>query len=94
MFFWVSLTAALIIKAMTKPLNMTPTHLHKLSPSKKTTNEPSQVEFLLLGGGVASAHAAQTLRQDGAVGRILIVSEENFAPYHRPPPFKINRSCH
>jgi NADPH-dependent 2,4-dienoyl-CoA reductase/sulfur reductase-like enzyme/predicted acylesterase/phospholipase RssA len=70
---------------MTKTLNMTPTHLPKLSPSKKTKNEPTRVEFLLLGGGLASAHAAQTLRQEGAEGRILMISEEKIAPYHRPP---------
>ena len=55
-------------------------------PTKQTTAGKSQkVKFLLLGGGLASAHAAQTLRQEGAEGRILIVSEEKIAPYHRPP---------
>ena len=42
-------------------------------------------DFLLLGGGVASAVAAETLRTEGATGSILILSDENVPPYHRPP---------
>lgn len=44
-----------------------------------------QVDFLLLGGGVASATAAETLRAEGATGSILILSDEELPPYHRPP---------
>jgi NADPH-dependent 2,4-dienoyl-CoA reductase/sulfur reductase-like enzyme/predicted acylesterase/phospholipase RssA len=44
-----------------------------------------QVDFLLLGGGLASATAAETLREEGADGTILIVSSEPVPPYHRPP---------
>jgi NTE family protein len=43
------------------------------------------VDFLLLGGGVASATAAETLRHEGAEGSILLVSDEPELPYHRPP---------
>ena len=43
------------------------------------------VDFLLLGGGLASATAAETLRAEGAEGTILILSAENELPYHRPP---------
>ena len=43
------------------------------------------VDFLLLGGGLASATAAETLREEGAEGTILIVSSETVPPYHRPP---------
>ena len=43
------------------------------------------VDFLLLGGGLASATAAQALRDGGTKGSILIVSEEDVAPYNRPP---------
>jgi len=43
------------------------------------------VDYLLIGGGLASATAAETLRKEGAGGRIVIVSEENYPPYHRPP---------
>ncbi len=42
-------------------------------------------DFLLVGGGLASATAAQTLRSEQATGSILIVSDEDAPPYHRPP---------
>ena len=44
-----------------------------------------QVDFLLIGGGLASATAAGTLRNAGAEGRIAILSAETTLPYHRPP---------
>jgi NADPH-dependent 2,4-dienoyl-CoA reductase/sulfur reductase-like enzyme/predicted acylesterase/phospholipase RssA len=45
----------------------------------------NHADFLLLGGGLASATAAETLRQEGAEGSIVIVAAENELPYHRPP---------
>ncbi|MGH7890457.1 MAG: NAD(P)/FAD-dependent oxidoreductase, partial [Thermodesulfobacteriota bacterium] len=45
----------------------------------------SEVDFLLIGGGLASATAAETLRKEAAEGGITIISAENFLPYHRPP---------
>lgn len=44
-----------------------------------------KIDFLLLGGGVASATAAETLRLESAPGRIVIVSAESLPPYQRPP---------
>lgn len=46
------------------------------------------VDYLLIGGGVASATAAATLREEGATGSITIVSREIDPPYHRPPATK------
>src|SRR3990172_7912970 len=43
------------------------------------------IDFLLVGGGLASATAAETLRKKGAEGKIVIISAENSFPYHRPP---------
>ncbi|MFG1225625.1 FAD-dependent oxidoreductase [Xanthobacter wiegelii] len=43
------------------------------------------VDFLLVGGGLASAVAAQTLRAEGATGSIVILSAEDVPPYHHPP---------
>lgn len=43
------------------------------------------VDFLLIGGGLASATAVETLRSEGATGSILILSAENMLPYQRPP---------
>jgi NADPH-dependent 2,4-dienoyl-CoA reductase/sulfur reductase-like enzyme/predicted acylesterase/phospholipase RssA len=45
----------------------------------------TSVDFLLIGGGLASATAAETLRKEGAEGKIVIISAEGFLPYHRPP---------
>lgn len=42
-------------------------------------------QFVILGGGLAGATAARTLREQGATGRIVMVCEELIAPYHRPP---------
>jgi NADPH-dependent 2,4-dienoyl-CoA reductase/sulfur reductase-like enzyme/predicted acylesterase/phospholipase RssA len=42
-------------------------------------------DFLLVGGGLASATAAETLRLEGAEGSVVIVSAEDRVPYHRPP---------
>jgi 3-phenylpropionate/trans-cinnamate dioxygenase ferredoxin reductase subunit len=44
-----------------------------------------EVDFLLIGGGIASATAARTLREEGAEGSIVLVGREMDAPYHRPP---------
>ncbi|HMJ35074.1 MAG TPA: FAD-dependent oxidoreductase [Baekduia sp.] len=44
-----------------------------------------RVEHLLIGGGIAAATCAQTLRDEGAQGSILLVGRELDPPYHRPP---------
>ncbi len=43
------------------------------------------VDFLLVGGGLASATAAETLRVGGAEGSIAMLCAETTLPYHRPP---------
>ncbi len=43
------------------------------------------VDFLLIGGGIASAQCAAELRRRGAEGSILIVGREPDPPYDRPP---------
>jgi 3-phenylpropionate/trans-cinnamate dioxygenase ferredoxin reductase component len=43
------------------------------------------VDFLLIGGGLASAHCAAELRKRGADGSILLVGREPEPPYERPP---------
>lgn len=42
------------------------------------------VDFLLIGGGLASAFCAETLRKEAALGSIVILSEESILPYFRP----------
>ncbi|HKI67735.1 MAG TPA: FAD-dependent oxidoreductase, partial [Solirubrobacterales bacterium] len=44
-----------------------------------------QVDFLLIGGGMASAHCAAELRKRGAEGSILLAGREPEPPYERPP---------
>lgn len=42
------------------------------------------VDYLLIGGGLASANCARWLRESGADGQILLVGRELDAPYNRP----------
>ncbi|MGI9185251.1 MAG: NAD(P)/FAD-dependent oxidoreductase [Solirubrobacteraceae bacterium] len=44
-----------------------------------------EVEFLLIGGGLAAGNCARWLRQSGAEGSILLVGREPDLPYDRPP---------
>jgi 3-phenylpropionate/trans-cinnamate dioxygenase ferredoxin reductase subunit len=41
--------------------------------------------FVIVGAGMAGAKAAETLREEGFDGRIVMVGEEHEAPYERPP---------
>jgi 3-phenylpropionate/trans-cinnamate dioxygenase ferredoxin reductase subunit len=43
------------------------------------------VDFLLVGGGIASGNCARWLRRSGADGSILLVGREPHLPYDRPP---------
>ncbi|MGI8715883.1 MAG: NAD(P)/FAD-dependent oxidoreductase [Solirubrobacteraceae bacterium] len=43
------------------------------------------VEYLLIGGGVAAGNCARWLRRSGADGSILLVGREPDLPYDRPP---------
>jgi 3-phenylpropionate/trans-cinnamate dioxygenase ferredoxin reductase subunit len=44
-----------------------------------------EVDFLLVGGGMAAASCASELRKRGAEGSILLVGREPEPPYERPP---------
>ncbi|HEU5141611.1 MAG TPA: FAD-dependent oxidoreductase [Solirubrobacterales bacterium] len=46
---------------------------------------PRHVDFLLVGGGMASAHCAAELRRRGADGAVLLAGREPDPPYERPP---------
>jgi 3-phenylpropionate/trans-cinnamate dioxygenase ferredoxin reductase subunit len=41
--------------------------------------------FLIVGGGLAAAEAAKTLRAEGYDGRLVVVTDEQRPPYERPP---------
>jgi 3-phenylpropionate/trans-cinnamate dioxygenase ferredoxin reductase subunit len=44
-----------------------------------------EVDFLLIGGGLASAQCAAELRKQGADGSVLLAGREPEPPYERPP---------
>jgi 3-phenylpropionate/trans-cinnamate dioxygenase ferredoxin reductase component len=46
---------------------------------------PSQPVFVIAGGGLAGAKAAEALREQGFGGRIMLAAEEDIRPYERPP---------
>jgi 3-phenylpropionate/trans-cinnamate dioxygenase ferredoxin reductase subunit len=57
-------------------------------PDHRRRNEsrmPSSETFVIVGGGQAGATAAQTLRDEGFDGRIVLVGAEAVLPYRRPP---------
>ncbi|WP_319460239.1 NAD(P)/FAD-dependent oxidoreductase [Micromonospora sp. RTP1Z1] len=41
--------------------------------------------FVIVGAGLAGAKAAQTLREEGFGGRVILLGEEPERPYERPP---------
>jgi 3-phenylpropionate/trans-cinnamate dioxygenase ferredoxin reductase component len=43
-----------------------------------------KVDYLLIGGGLASANCARWLREEGAEGEVLLVGREPDPPYNRP----------
>jgi 3-phenylpropionate/trans-cinnamate dioxygenase ferredoxin reductase subunit len=43
-----------------------------------------KVDYLLIGGGLASANCARWLREEGAEGAVLLVGREPDPPYNRP----------
>lgn len=44
-----------------------------------------QADYLIIGGGLAGANAAVTIRENDKNGRIVIVTDENHLPYDRVP---------
>ena len=41
--------------------------------------------FVIVGAGLAGATAAQTLREEGFTGRVVLIGDETDPPYERPP---------
>lgn len=48
-------------------------------------NTERTVDYLLIGGGLAAATAAEEIRKHDAQGSILILTNDSQLPYHRPP---------
>ena len=51
---------------------------------KVPTVAARKVDYLLIGGGLASANCARWLREEGADGEVLLVGREPDPPYNRP----------
>jgi 3-phenylpropionate/trans-cinnamate dioxygenase ferredoxin reductase component len=45
----------------------------------------TQPSFVIVGGGMAGGLAAQTLREEGFEGKIILLGQEPNPPYERPP---------
>jgi apoptosis-inducing factor 3 len=52
-------------------------------PQSEQPHAPDSRCFVIIGGGGAGALAAQTLRQEGFAGRVVILDRENRVPYDR-----------
>ena len=50
-----------------------------------TTKDNPKAHCIVIGGGHAAANLAPTVRAKGWQGKITVISEEDLAPYHRPP---------
>jgi 3-phenylpropionate/trans-cinnamate dioxygenase ferredoxin reductase subunit len=46
---------------------------------------PTDQTFVIIGASLAGAKAAQTLREEGFDGRVVLVGDETERPYERPP---------
>ncbi len=53
-------------------------------PMAKPDSQKDKRVFVILGGGGAGIAAAETLRQDGFQGRIVMISKDTTLPYDRP----------
>ena len=53
--------------------------------ARATAVADREVDFLLIGGGLASASCAAELRKRGAEGSVLLAGREPEPPYERPP---------
>ena len=49
---------------------------------------PASETFVIAGGGLAGAKAAEALLERGLSGRIALAAEEEFRLFERPPPSK------
>src|SRR5215469_12157064 len=53
--------------------------------SSPSAGSPGAGGVLIVGGGQAAVHLASSLRDLGWQAAVTVVSEENHAPYQRPP---------
>jgi NADPH-dependent 2,4-dienoyl-CoA reductase/sulfur reductase-like enzyme len=46
---------------------------------------PATETYVIVGASLAGAKAAQTLREEGFAGRVVLIGDETLRPYERPP---------
>jgi len=56
----------------------------KRTPKMVSASPSDDRIFVIVGGGAAGATCAETLRQEGFQGKILMICKENYLPYDRP----------
>src|SRR5579883_436062 len=54
-------------------------------PASREAQAMPTETFVIVGASLAGAKAAETLRDEGFEGRVVLVGEESFRPYERPP---------
>lgn len=54
-------------------------------PRPRSPDMTTQQPFVIIGGGLAGAKAAEAIRKEGFHGQVVLVSEEAERPYDRPP---------
>ncbi|KFD66360.1 hypothetical protein M514_05759, partial [Trichuris suis] len=60
-----------------------------IHPKPVSSNLPEHVPYLLIGAGTASAAAAKAIQENDADAKILIVGDDRYYPYMRPPLSKV-----
>src|SRR5918996_431990 len=55
------------------------------TPHVRVSSMDATTTFVIVGGGLAGAKAAETLRDEGFDGRVVLISDEAERPYERPP---------
>ena len=64
-------------------INLPETVQHSVTPKMSKRDGNDTRKFLIIGGGPSGLSAAETLRQSGYTGEILILSKEKYVPYDR-----------
>jgi len=65
-------------------VSMPDTASDRRTPQMAGRDRKNERLFVIVGGGAAGYTAAQTLREDGFTGRLLLITRENHLPYDRP----------
>lgn len=65
--------------------NAPPKHSKPLRFPPSSSDIPDEVPYLLIGGGTASFSAFRAIKTNDPTAKILVISQEPFYPYMRPP---------